>query len=72
MLSSGKDSGKALSFQPSALSSRPRIYFFSFRVIDPNKLVSRGLRADSYLLNIHITQPATNTPPTNMAKQYRP
>ena len=28
--------------------------------------------AECYLRNIHITQPATMTPPTNMQKQYRP
>jgi hypothetical protein len=28
--------------------------------------------AESYLLSIHIIQPATITPPTNIAKQYRP
>jgi hypothetical protein len=29
-------------------------------------------KAKSYLLKNHITHPATNTPPTNIAKQYNP
>jgi hypothetical protein len=32
----------------------------------------RELTADSYLRNTHIAQPATNTPPRNIAKQYSP
>lgn len=29
-------------------------------------------KSKGYLLRIHITHPATNTPPTNMTKQYKP
>jgi hypothetical protein len=31
-----------------------------------------SLKAGSYLRNNHIAHPATNTPPMNIAKQYKP
>ena len=39
-----------------------------------SKLEARSskLEAQSYLRISHINHPATNTPPTNMAKQYAP
>lgn len=31
-----------------------------------------SLKAESYLRTSHIAQPASKTPPRNMAKQYKP
>jgi hypothetical protein len=54
-----------MSFELQAMSQ----YIHLQRLITPR---SSQLVAASYLRKSHITQPATNTPPRNIAKQYRP